>query len=152
AMETPCTVTEAKSCYRALRSILRGNVSDDTLPDLWEDCQYVCEEDTYSTYSSTNDFIIFSALEDFLQLSDKLQGNASLAVVNIQHARMQYSELLVWTENGLDLLGKIGGTMGLYLGCSIISLSEMVVLVFWCLCCCPWKRSSGTHVVRPNAS
>lgn len=38
---------------------------------VWEDCQYVCEEDTYSTYSSTNDFIIFSALEDFLQLSDK---------------------------------------------------------------------------------
>ncbi|XP_037798152.1 uncharacterized protein LOC119593296 [Penaeus monodon] len=144
-----CTISEGSHCYSGVESILRGNVSDETES---QDCPYVCQEDSYVTYSSNDEFHMFPALQQVLQFSNEPLGDADLAVVTIQHARMQYNELLVWTENGLDLLGKIGGTMGLYLGCSIISLTELLVVICWCICCCPCKRSPQPQVVRPVTS
>ncbi|XP_076041305.1 sodium channel protein Nach-like isoform X2 [Oratosquilla oratoria] len=60
--------------------------------------------------------------------------------VTVFYPLMQYKYVSIYRESILDLVGNLGGQMGLMLGCSIITIMESITFLLLCCAAC-FKRN-----------
>jgi hypothetical protein len=126
-IESPCALD-------AVASFSKTNASEECK----KSCPYECDSveysmSTYRTYYPSDYYA--SVLSDFLKLkglniSSENVGRA-VARVNIYYKSMQYlSTQQIISATTEDLFSNIGGTLGLYIGISILSVVEVFELGF----------------------
>lgn len=102
------------------------------------DCPEECESIQYSMSTSTVDFLTESYVNNLLQntfVAEKYPGidattlKKSLVSFDVYYEDLQYTEIIQSPQYTIiDLISSIGGSLGLLLGASLLSLVELVEL------------------------
>ncbi|RNA10485.1 acid-sensing ion channel 1 isoform X2 [Brachionus plicatilis] len=131
----PCVSPEQKICYEEQIKLISGT---DYIEDVcFKECPLECEGMFFEKTASINQF----SNEEWIKYLQEYNGSDSvyfnrtlnadhLTAVNIYYERMSYFAIdetrsMIFT----DLLSSIGGTAGLFLGISFLSLVEILELL-----------------------
>ncbi|XP_066970111.1 acid-sensing ion channel 5-like [Macrobrachium rosenbergii] len=136
-----CKPMESLECLRMLSNFIRG-IPDQQKRTKWmkecvslheTTCSSICRETTYK-YSTS-----YGMNTDVLPEVDLIvvKNSRSLGIVNLYYGSFD-ADYVKFTREGLpEFLGKFGGQVGLLLGCSVISMAEVIVFgVLICIACC----------------
>ncbi|XP_068212017.1 acid-sensing ion channel 5-like isoform X2 [Palaemon carinicauda] len=145
-----CRPLESLQCLWMLSKYING-ISDgngklkqmkDCVSSHESTCSSICRETTYK-YSTT-----YGTNTDVLTEEDLIivKNSRSLGIVNVYFGSFDVDYVKFAREGLPEFLGKFGGQVGLLLGCSIISMAEVVVFgILICVACC---RSFVNGVIR----
>ncbi|XP_042211544.1 uncharacterized protein LOC121858950 [Homarus americanus] len=100
-------------------------------------CKPVCDELSYSYTASTNP--IRATLLDELNNNFLVDNESTLSAVTVYYPHLAYTCVKFWREDIGQLIGDLGGYMGLFLGCSIISVLEFVTFLVALVCLMCWR-------------
>ncbi|KAG7177896.1 Acid-sensing ion channel 4-A-like 1, partial [Homarus americanus] len=151
-MEKMCTPQEVIKCYNQLiaqvgklsqvPTFSNLDVSDDQdkltkANRSYRKCKPVCDELSYSYTASTNP--IRATLLDELNNNFLVDNESTLSAVTVYYPHLAYTCVKFWREDIGQLIGDLGGYMGLFLGCSIISVLEFVTFLVALVCLMCWR-------------
>ncbi|UMM12803.1 hypothetical protein L5515_001399 [Caenorhabditis briggsae] len=106
------------------------------LPDCTE-CHMECQSTSYTSYNSYGDGFNRGSLEWLKKISNKTESHikSNVAVINIFFLEMFYTSYSQVQATSLtEILSDIGGNMGMFLGMSVITITELTLFfskIFW---------------------
>ncbi|CAO4381100.1 unnamed protein product [Caenorhabditis nigoni] len=106
------------------------------LPDC-EECHMECQSTSYTSYNSYGDGFNQGSLLWLKKFSNKTETHIknNLAIINIFFAEMYYTSYSqVQATSFTQVLSDIGGNMGMFLGMSVITITELSLFfskIFW---------------------
>lgn len=106
------------------------------LPDC-EECHMECQSTSYTSYNSYGDGFNQGSLLWLQKASNKTEEHIknNLAIINIFFAEMYYTSYSqVQATSFTQVLSDIGGNMGMFLGMSVITITELSLFfskIFW---------------------
>lgn len=106
------------------------------LPDC-EECHMECQSTSYTSYNSYGDGFNRGSLEWLKKISNKSETHIknNVAVINIFFLEMFYTSYSQVQATSLtEILSDIGGNMGMFLGMSVITITELSLFfskIFW---------------------
>ncbi|KAF1770424.1 hypothetical protein GCK72_002242 [Caenorhabditis remanei] len=106
------------------------------LPDCTE-CHMECQSTSYTSYNSYGDGFNRGSLEWLKKISNKTETHIknNVAVINIFFLEMFYTSYSQVQATSLtEILSDIGGNMGMFLGMSVITITELTLFfskIFW---------------------
>ncbi|CAI2304032.1 unnamed protein product [Caenorhabditis sp. 36 PRJEB53466] len=106
------------------------------LPDCTE-CHMECQSTSYTSYNSYGDGFNRGSLEWLKKLTNKSETHIrdNVAVINIFFLEMFYTSYSQIQSTSLtEILSDIGGNMGMFLGMSVITITELSLYfskIFW---------------------
>ncbi|KAI6227253.1 hypothetical protein M3Y99_01273100 [Aphelenchoides fujianensis] len=126
------------------------NVSACSIPenlDCWSDmtsaandsaCQQPCNEGLYTVTTSSGKWPLNGAAAGCFTPGCERELAANMAMVEVYYEKLNYENVQESPDDSVsDMLSNLGGQIGLWLGMSVISLIEFIVLGFQvCLICC----------------
>ncbi|XP_041357771.1 acid-sensing ion channel 1-like [Gigantopelta aegis] len=122
--DTICSAKETMNCYIKARSNL--TMTDFENCSCPEPCHQVHYTPTFSHANFASDFIAYQLVkENFMNSTDYLSRNS--IELRIFYESLLNTRIVQRPEvTYLDILGTLGGHMGLFLGASLLSLSEII--------------------------
>ncbi|KAK8375788.1 hypothetical protein O3P69_008497 [Scylla paramamosain] len=131
-----CDVPTSHNCYNAFKKLTNESRSQDPVLEAARErcteiyrrnCLPVCEEDTFSSKTRVHDLppILLHKIRKRMKIN--VDNNAS--VVSVYYPSFLHSRLILSRTTIRDYLDDLGGSMGLILGASIITLLESILFV-----------------------
>ncbi|XP_076041974.1 pickpocket 7 [Oratosquilla oratoria] len=90
-------------------------------------CRPVCTEMTFNHVVEVQTMNRMGA-EELMTMT-----NESVVQVSVFYPQMRYTKVNVYRDSLLDLVGNLGGQMGLMLGCSIVTVMESATFLLLCI-------------------
>jgi hypothetical protein len=108
-------------------------VSNEISHECLDQCPLECDSVSYELTLSSSDFpsrFVYERYKSFFPMSEYELFKKMSVSVNIYYPSLEYSKLTELPKTSvIDLFSSIGGTLGLYIGISFLSLIELVEIV-----------------------
>ena len=127
----PCVSKKQVDCVDYQYDFFKSSEIDD---ECVGQCPLECESIDYGLTISSSSYptkFYFEFYKDYLNYTNDFDElKSSLYKINIFYPNLGYSKLEEMPKTSvIDLLSNIGGTMGLYIGISFLSLVEIVEII-----------------------
>ncbi|GMS95006.1 hypothetical protein PENTCL1PPCAC_17181 [Pristionchus entomophagus] len=142
-----CTPLEVYRCTRDNIVVDYNQTSEDYVFPECKECVTECKSSQYSTFNSYGRGFAEDAINALMRYDPtwtEQHIKENFLSMNVFYREMAYTSYVqVQAANVVDTLSNMGGTMGLFLGMSVLTVIESIIYlakVLWLSVCCPRKR------------